>query len=584
MRLQDLPQTREEVEEIGKIVGPEAVILLGKDATETAFKKEPLDQFRVLHLAVHGFADKQYPERSALVLGTDPKSGDDGLLQVREIIRLRLNAELTTLSACDTGVGKLQGQEGVSSLVEAFLVAGSKSVVASLWSADDTFASALMDRFYQRLGQGEDTGSALRGAKLDLLAKYGEQVSPFYWAAFVAVGETSATDWDQTAMNLTLEERTKIFDKVCRLVETKHFNPSMNGVDWNALVKNRRDQILASAEPETFEKEVQSLVAELKTSHTGFRHAGMRNIPARHAINATMQRIAVNGSERWMFQDVHQGGPAYSAGIRPGDLLLGNGEREIRPPDDLTFSVGESASLLIEKLHGGQQTVKVQLPLPKSKTHPVTAPEAVHAERLSDEIGLLKVAMFPGVIGIDVAKDIDRAIGSLDGCNRLIVDLRGNTGGGIGGLRLMSYLTPGKLEVGYSLTRKRRERGYRREELTRFGRIPSHKATLIWLAARYAFVEKSILVVTEGLGQRRFHGRVVLLVNEHTASAGEMVSAFAEENNLATIVGTKNTRPSTQWQRIQGWPRIHSWPPGCRLSDLARTDAREQWHCAEVFY
>ncbi len=95
------------------------------------------------------------------------------------------------------------------------------------------------------------------------------------------------------------------------------------------------------------------------------------------------------------------------------------------------------------------------------------------------------------------------------------------------------------LEVGYSLTRKLRERGYRREELTRFGRIPSHKATLIWLAARYAFVEKSILVVTEGLGERPFHGRVVLLVNEHTASAGEMVSAFAEENNLATIVGTK---------------------------------------------
>jgi carboxyl-terminal processing protease len=121
------------------------------------------------------------------------------------------------------------------------------------------------------------------------------------------------------------------------------------------------------------------------------------------------------------------------------------------------------------------------------------------------------------------------------------VDLRGNTGGGIGGLRLslMSYLTPRKLEVGYSLTRKLRERGYPREELTRFGRIPSHKATLIWLAARYAFVEKSILVVTEGLGERPFHGRVVLLVNEHTASAGEMVSALAEENNLATIVGTK---------------------------------------------
>jgi hypothetical protein len=103
----------------------------------------------------------------------------------------------------------------------------------------------------------------------------------------------------------------------------------------------------------------------------------------------------------------------------------------------------------------------------------------------------------------------------------------------------MSYLTPGKLEVGYSLTRKRRERGYQREELTRFGRIPSRKASLFWLAARYALVDKSILVVTEGLGQRPFHGRVVLMVNEHTASAGEMVAAFAEENKLATIVGTK---------------------------------------------
>jgi C-terminal processing protease CtpA/Prc len=115
-------------------------------------------------------------------------------------------------------------------------------------------------------------------------------------------------------------------------------------------------------------------------------------------------------------------------------------------------------------------------------SHRVTRP-LFNWKRLNDEIGLLRVAMFPGAIGIDVAKDIDRGVAALDGCSRLIVDLRGNTGGGIGGLRLMSYLTPGKLEVGYSLTRKRHERGYRREELTRFGRIPSHKATLIWLAA-----------------------------------------------------------------------------------------------------
>jgi CHAT domain-containing protein len=191
MGLHDLPATRAEVEEIGRIVGSDVVVLLGKDATETGFKKQPLDQFRILHLAVHGFADTQYPERSALVLGADPQSSDDGLLQVREIIRLRLNAELTTLSACDSGVGKLQGQEGINNLVESFLVAGSKSVVASLWSADDTFASVLMEQFYRHLAQGEDTSAALRNAKLDLLSKYGDQVSPFYWAAFIAVGETT---------------------------------------------------------------------------------------------------------------------------------------------------------------------------------------------------------------------------------------------------------------------------------------------------------------------------------------------------------------------------------------------------------
>ena len=66
-----------------------------------------------------------------------------------------------------------------------------KSVVASLWSADDTSASALMERFYARLAQGEDTSSALRDAKLDLLAKFGDGLSPYYWAEFVSVGETS---------------------------------------------------------------------------------------------------------------------------------------------------------------------------------------------------------------------------------------------------------------------------------------------------------------------------------------------------------------------------------------------------------
>src|SRR5256885_13372574 len=116
--------------------------------------------------------------------------------------------------------------------------------------------------------------------------------------------------------------------------------------------------------------------------------------------------------------------------------------------------------------------------------------------------------MFPGAVGIDLAHMFDTAIAHLKDSTRLIVDLRGNTGGGIGGLRLTGYLTPGKKEVGYSLTRARKEKGYAREKLPRFGRIPSHKATLLWLALRYGFIDKSILVVTEEIGRASCRERV----------------------------------------------------------------------------
>ncbi len=187
--LYDLPQTREEVIQVSRIVSKDGVMLLGPNATESAFKSEPLADFKIVHLAAHGFADTQFAERSGLVLGVNPNSHDDGLLQVREIIRLRFNADLVTLSACDTGVGKLQGQEGVTNLVEAFLVSGAKAVVASLWSADDTYTLALMERFYTHVAEGQDKAAALRQAKLDLLAKYGRQVPPYCWGAFVLVGD-----------------------------------------------------------------------------------------------------------------------------------------------------------------------------------------------------------------------------------------------------------------------------------------------------------------------------------------------------------------------------------------------------------
>jgi CHAT domain-containing protein len=141
-----------------------------------------------MHLAVHGVANTTFPDRAALVLGSSP-NGEDGLLQVREIRDLSLRAELVTLSACDTGSGKLLGQEGIASLERAFLLAGAKAAIASLWPADDTFTIALMKRMYQHLADGADKGAALRQSKVDLLNEFGDQARPVYWAGFTLVGD-----------------------------------------------------------------------------------------------------------------------------------------------------------------------------------------------------------------------------------------------------------------------------------------------------------------------------------------------------------------------------------------------------------
>jgi C-terminal processing protease CtpA/Prc len=340
-------------------------------------------------------------------------------------------------------------------------------------------------------------------------------------------------------MSLDNQAKEKVYSRVCGLVARRHFDPGMNGANWEELSKARRDQILRSASDEEFEKHIQDLLAELKTSHTGFRHSKSAKIPGRHAIAATFMRYKFDEEERWMFQDVHEGGPAHAAGLRPGDILLQVRNKELMPPEPPIFPVGEDSQYAVQKPDGKRVVGNLIVPSPRSKSHPVIVPKAVLCSQLPEGIGWLKVTMFPGAVGIDLAKMFDTAIAHLKDSTRLIVDLRGNTGGGIGGLRLMSYLTSEKKEVGYSLTRARKEKGYAREKLPRFGHIPSHKATLFWLALRYGFIDKSILVVTEGLGPQRFQGRVVILVNEHTASAGEMVAAFAEENGLATIVGTK---------------------------------------------
>jgi len=160
---------------------------------------------------------------------------------------------------------------------------------------------------------------------------------------------------------------------------------------------------------------------------------------------------------------------------------------------------------------------------------------------LNPEIGYLRVATFPGAVGLDLDRSLGTAIDDLknSGCKRLIVDLRGNVGGGLGSLRLMSYLSPDKLPIGHSLTRRRLQKGYQKEKLTKIDRIPSSKIELLLMALRFTVLQRdrSLLLVTEGLGPQPFHGRTVILTNEYPPTAAEMVASFARENRLATLVG-----------------------------------------------
>ena len=340
--------------------------------------------------------------------------------------------------------------------------------------------------------------------------------------------------------NLSLKQRRRILDKVSRLVEKKHFNPELKVADWRTLVATRSDQILNAADAEQFEREIQSLVSGLRSSHTGFFHKSGRIVPARHAINATFKACEIEGRECWIFQDVHEGGAASVAGLQPGDALLAINGELVKPPVQPVFRMANQAELTVRKRDERVVSVPVATPTPISRKRPIAEPRALSVSKAgSERTGYIKITIFPGAVGIDIAAEIDRAITQIADGDRLIVDLRGNTGGGIGGLRLMSYLTPDKIPVGYSLTRRREQKGFKKENLVRVGKIPSRKIALLWLMLRYGIVDQSICLLTEGLGQQKFHGRVVLLVNEHTASAAEMIAAFVKENRLGTIVGTR---------------------------------------------
>ncbi len=189
INLSSLTAANDEVQDIATVFGAASSILL--DADEATFKKANLSKFQMIHLAVHGLVDTKDPGRSMLIFRPDPASGEDGFLQAREIALLPLRADLVTLAACETAAGRVNGEEGIASLVRPFLIAGARSVLANLWETDDQFSRGLMVEFYSRLAKREDQATALTEAKRSMIQKFGDQAPPYLWAGFVIEGDAN---------------------------------------------------------------------------------------------------------------------------------------------------------------------------------------------------------------------------------------------------------------------------------------------------------------------------------------------------------------------------------------------------------
>jgi CHAT domain-containing protein len=181
-----------EIQSISRLFPKNKVTVLEKqDASERWLKSNPLTDYRIIHFATHSLIDDKKPARSAILLSFNTGRAGEGLLQTRDIYNLKMNAELVTLSACQTGLGQFIRGEGIEGLSRAFFYAGSSSVLMSLWAVNDQATSLLMERFYRHLRGSESLMGALRNAKLDMI-RSAALSHPYYWGGFVINGKADS--------------------------------------------------------------------------------------------------------------------------------------------------------------------------------------------------------------------------------------------------------------------------------------------------------------------------------------------------------------------------------------------------------
>ena len=177
----NLAYAEDEVKKLAEIY-PDSRTLTGREASEAAVQLLAGDA-DILHFACHGVIDEDDPKKNHLRLA--PDKDNDGYLTADEIMDLHLQCSLVTLSACDTGRGRIVSGGEVLGLTRAWMYAGAPSVLASLWKVDDRATSRLMAAFYENL-KTHDKAKALQLAQIDMIK---EGLSPYYWAAFCLYGD-----------------------------------------------------------------------------------------------------------------------------------------------------------------------------------------------------------------------------------------------------------------------------------------------------------------------------------------------------------------------------------------------------------
>src|SRR3954447_16805941 len=218
----------------------------------------------------------------------------------------------------------------------------------------------------------------------------------------------------QPPEKLPHKQRAKIFDSTVNKAKKEYFDPKFNGTEWPSLAEQVRGNIIACEDPEQFELAMHDLVRKLGTSHTGFFHRSVKRVPGRLAIGATFTRLETDAGREWIIQDVHPGGPADLAGLKKLDVIVAIANKPLPLDIQPMFPMGTSVPLSIRR-QSDQVEAMVSIPAPRSHKQPYSEPQAVSWRLLPGSIGYLRVSILPGLLGLDVAREIDRAISNL--CN-----------------------------------------------------------------------------------------------------------------------------------------------------------------------